>query len=214
MNPNHAVWAIRSGLRLTALSLVLMLAGCTILETQPPARVIEPQIALPEARAIEPALGTVRVLRPTTDQTRDSRRMLVRRADSTLQLLSNHLWLDSVPDLLRGLIVRSLEHSNAFTDAHTGGPSQWLLASEIRRFEAADLGTGSVTVEIDLQLRLLQQNSGEIVARHSLKTEARASSSDAADIVRAFEQALNQAMLDLTDWTVETVQSQTQTETE
>ena len=201
----------RSALWLLAGFSVLWLGACTILETQPPSRVIEPQIEFSQTRSsANGKAGSVRILRPSTDQTRDSRRILVRRADSSLQMLPQHLWLDKTPDMLRSLMLRSLQTAGTFADVHTGGPADWLLSTEIRRFEAVDTDNGAIRTEIELHLRLLNQHSGRIVVSHNVRAESASDSQDTADIIRAFEQSLAEAMAELADWAVEATQSETE----
>ena len=187
-------------LRLSLLTLVIVLAGCTIIEPQPPARVIEPQVNLPERVEHEQSYGSIRVLRPESDQTRDSRQILVRRDDSSLQALPQHLWLEKAPDLLRSVMLDTFRRSGPFDDAATGGSADWILSTSLRRFEAVDNGNGSYGVEIELFVRLIQQQTGRPLLSRSIQIERSSAGNQPDDWITAFEQALSQTLTELTDW--------------
>ena len=187
-------------LRLSLLTLLIVLAGCTILEPQPPARVIEPQVTLPERVEREQSYGSIRVLRPESDQTRDSRHILVRRNDSSLQALPQYLWLEKAPDLLRSVMLDSFRRSGPFDDAAAGGSADWILSTTLRRFEAVDNGNGSYGVEIELFVRLIQQQTGRPLLSRSIQIERSSASNQPDDWITAFEQALSQTLTELTDW--------------
>lgn len=187
-------------LRLSLLTLVIVLAGCTIIEPQPPGRVIEPQITLPERVKHEQSYGSIRVLRPESDQTRDSRQILVRRDDSSLQALPQHLWLEKAPDLLRSVMLDSFRRSGPFDDAATGGSADWILTTSLRRFEAVDYGDGSYGVEIELFVRLIQQQTGRPLLSRFIQIERSSAGNQPNDWITSFEQALSQTLIELTDW--------------
>ena len=190
-------------LRLSLLTLVIVLAGCTIIEPQPPARVIEPQITLPERVEHEQSYGSIRVLRPESDQTRDSRQILVRRNDSSLQVLPRHLWLEKAPDLLRSVMLDSFRQSGPFDDAAVGGSADWILSTTLRRFEAVDFGDGSYGVEIELFLRLIQQQTGRPLLSRSIQIERASAGNQAEALINAFEQAIEAMLAELHRWLFE-----------
>ena len=187
-------------LPLILLTLMGFFAGCTIIEPQPPARVIEPQITLPTPVESEQSYGRIRVLRPEADQTRDSRQILVRRGDSSLQTLPQYLWLENAPDLLRSIMLDSFRQSGPFDDAAAAGPADWILSTTLRRFEAVDSGDGRYGVEIELFVRLIRQQTGQPVLSRSIQIERASSSNQPDDWITSFEQALSQMLMELSDW--------------
>ncbi|MEM1081018.1 MAG: ABC-type transport auxiliary lipoprotein family protein [Pseudomonadota bacterium] len=179
------------------------IASCSIIEPRPPSRVIEPQIDLPEPIERSADYGSIIVLRPESDQTRDGRQILVRRNDSSLQVLPQYLWIEKVPDMLRSIMLDSFRYAGPFNDAAPGGPADWILHSTLRRFEAVDLGNGNVDVDIQLYLRLIEQRSGRPTLSRTLRVERASTGRDPGDLITAFELAMEDLLVELNNWLVE-----------
>ena len=180
--------------------LALILGACSIITPKPPSRVIDPQVEAATTIEVNPQYGTLRILRPKTDQTRDSRQILVRRADSSLQVLPRHLWLEKTPDMLRTIMLNHFHQSGPFIDAHVGGPADWLLDTRIRSFEAVDLADGRVEVNIELFARLIEQRSGQVKNSRTLTVSIPSQSSEPEQIILAFERGLSEWTAQLADW--------------
>lgn len=177
-------------------------SGCRLLEPAPPARVVEPQVEWPAPIASQAQHGTLRVMRPEADLTRDARQILVRRDDASLQRIPRYLWLEKSPDLLRSLVLDSVRRAGPFDDAAASGPADWVLSTTLRRFEGVD-SDGRYGVQIQLFARLIDQPSGSTVASRLFEIEQPSRDNTPASFIAAFEQALSSLMLDLSNWLAE-----------
>lgn len=186
---------------LMTLALAGLLNGCALIPERMPVTLLEPQPAAPETGSRSPAAWALQITRPTADQLRDSRQVLVRRGDSTLQVFARARWIDNVPELFRTLVVRYLADGDWIADVHaTGVPSDRMLAMDVRHFEVVDESSSAPRVEVSISARLLDGRSGELIEARAFKARAELDRVDSAQIAGGFERALDRILPELADW--------------
>jgi len=190
------------GVMLLALPLI---AGCMLTRNPAPLSILAPSVKT-EARAAEQAVNwSLQVQRPVADAMRDSDRVLVRRAQSRLQVYAGAAWLDSVPEMLQALMIQSFSDTGSFTGVSRAGGmrTRFSLASELRHFEVVDDGGPDLTVEIALQASLIHQRTARPVASQTFAQQRRIDGKGLDAVVAGFEQALDSLMEELIDWVFE-----------
>lgn len=186
---------------LMMIALAGMSSGCALIPDRAPVTLLEPMPAAPEPSDQPPASWSLQIARPVADQLRDSRQVLVRRGDSTLQVYSQARWIDNVPELLRTLVVRHLADGGRVSDVHaTGVPSDLMLAMDIRHFEVVDDSDDTRRVEVAISARLLDGRSGALIEARSFRARADLDRVDSPGIVGGFERALDRILPELADW--------------
>ncbi len=139
------------------------------------------------------------VAEPTALQLLDSDRVVVRRADGTLAALAHAQWSDRLPRLVQSRIVQAFENAGAVGQVGPFGggiAADVTLEVEIRVFEV-DVGAGRGKIE--LAARLVSSTSGKILNARIFTAEA-AGANEGPAAVSALDQALAQALGDLTRW--------------
>ena len=139
------------------------------------------------------------VAEPTALQPLDSDHILVRRADGSLATLVHAQWSDRLPSLVQSRILQAFENGGAVGRVGPAGgtvSADTTLEVEIRSFEV-DVGAGRGKVE--LAGRLVSSGSGKIVAARIFAADAPGASEGPA-AAASLDQALNQALGDLTRW--------------
>lgn len=191
--------------RLTCAALVVaLLAGCALGRPGPAVKVIAPEVDSPaSAGAGIPA--AVAVVRPQTDRTRDSDRILVRKGH-ILMPYAGAVWLDRMPDMVQALLVESLDGSGGYAAVGRHGDlrADYRLITEIRRFEALDVGGAGLTVHLEMQTGLVAQVDREIIDSRRFSQRVPVSGKSLDALVAGFEQAMTGMFAEVNDWALET----------
>ncbi len=188
---------------MAALFLLLpLLGGCMLGRSSAPLSILAPELHTEARPANQRVPWSLQVQRPVTDAMRDSDRVLVRLSQSRLQTYAGAAWLDSAPEMLQALMIRSFSDAGTFDGVSRAGGmrTRYSLASELRHFEAVDDGSGTLTVEITLQANLIHQRSARAVASRSFVQRQRIEGSGLDNLVAGFEKSLHGLMTELTDW--------------
>lgn len=190
---------------LPALAMMAAMAACALTRPPSPISILAPHIhveASPDWPEVE---WPLQIQRPTTDQMRDSDRLLVRYAASRLQVYGGVAWLDRMPDMLQSIMIRAFGDAGRFEGIGRAGDfrARYLLATEVRHFEAVDDGGPDLHVDIAVHANLIHHRTARTVAaqtfRHQITSDGRALD----PLVDAFETALAELVDDLIGWTLE-----------
>lgn len=190
------------------LVLPLLLAGCMLTGQPSPINILAPAVELPRVERAEGVEWSLQIQRPVADAMRDSDRLLVRRAPSRLQVYSGAAWLDSVPEMLQSLLVKSFADTESFGGVGRSGGmrTRYSLATEVRHFEAVD-EDGRIRVDIAIQANLIHQRSARPVASRTFRHGGPVSGSGVDPILAGFESALQSLMAELVEWVLAEGQS-------
>lgn len=187
--------------RLLLLALPLVLSGCMLTGQPSPISILAPAVELTRSEREDPVEWSVQVQRPIADAMRDSDRLLVRRAPSRLQVYPGAAWLDSVPEMLQSMLVKSFADTESFSGVgRTGGMrTRYSLATEVRHFEAVD-EDGRIAIDIAIQANLIHQRTARSVASRTFRQGGPVSGSGVDPMLEGFESALQALMAELVDW--------------
>jgi cholesterol transport system auxiliary component len=193
-------------LRLAGLAGAAMFLSACMLGGQPaPVTIMAPDVTVSAPIEAEAVDWSLQVQRPVADQMRDSERLLVRRTPSRLQVYPGAAWLDSVPEMLQSMMIRTLTDSGRFDGIGRGGGlrARYRLVTEIRAFEAVDDGSANLGVELVVQSSLVHQRSSRQVANHTFRHFASSRGKDIGPLIETWEGVLNEFLLDLAAWVLE-----------
>ena len=199
-------------LQLIALSLVAGLAnGCTGLATLK--TVTEPTDLYDlTPKSTYPAdlpsiTAQVVVEEPTAASSVNTDRIAVKPTPFQVQYFPNARWVDRAPLLVQTLLLESLENTGkvgAVGRQAIGLSSDYTLVTELREFQAlrGATETAPLTVLVQLNIKIVREPRGLIVASQSFANDVVAPSTDMADVVRAFDDALGKTMGRAVDWAI------------
>lgn len=187
------------------LAAALVLAGCQVLPTEPPALIYD----LQGPAAVQPDAGqplplTVVVTAPSAIAAIDSDRIAIRTSPHELRFYADARWSDSAPRLLQTLLQSALADSGRFTAVvrDSGAPGAVVLAGDLRSFEAQARGAETHAV-VRLDLRLASSAERRILTTRSFTGEARAATDTPVDVAAAFQQVLETMLPAIAQWTAD-----------
>ncbi|MEM6712100.1 MAG: ABC-type transport auxiliary lipoprotein family protein [Pseudomonadota bacterium] len=171
----------------------IMLGGCSILALESAPQVYD--LRAPQTIDVGGASTSRQLLvaEPTSVRFYATDRIVVRDSAATLAYFPGALWSDVLPDLFQARFAEALERTGKVRAV--GRPGQGLLIDvrlvpEIRAFEVEIGGEGRATAVIDIDLKLMNDANGRIIAGQSFRVRQPARDDSAA----AGAQALNAAL--------------------
>jgi cholesterol transport system auxiliary component len=195
---------------LAAASCIVPLAGCSVLPSPTAAQIyrISPSVDdPPNGRTLHKRLV---VDIPTASESLDTDRIALIRERTRFDYYANSLWTDRVPLLLQGLLLEAFENDGTIAevarDANTLTPD-YLLATEIREFEARYAGSGEQPPSVAVAWSLsLVKMPGRQMANRMLVTESAPASRNSIDsVVEAFDVAVGKGLERSVVWTIRTM---------
>lgn len=180
--------------------------ACSILPESEPVQLLDPRLPS-SSRDVqtESVAWTLNVTRPESDPTRDSTRVLVRTGQGRLQVHPTARWVSAAPELLRSLLVRHMRDVNILTHVSAGAAGMdRTLALDLRRFELAEAGENGLQSEIQVEARLFDSRSAELLGSKLFESRQPVEAADTDAIVQGFETALGEIIPALADWLTET----------
>lgn len=185
-------------------SLSLALTGCMLARQSSPITVLAPQVAV-TASPDWPVVGwSLQIDRPRADAMRDSARVLVRPAPSQLQVYRGAAWHEPVPDMLQSVLLQAFEDSGKIAAVSRTGSvrSRFRLMTEIRHFEAVERDGARLDAEIELQIKLVLQRNGLILANHTFVQRQPTAGTEIIGLTQAFERSLSALTGEIIAWTL------------
>lgn len=190
---------------LPALAMIAAMAACALTRPASPISILAPHIHVetnPDWPEVE---WPLQIQRPTADQMRDSDRLLVRRSASRLQVYGGVAWLDQMPDMLQSIMIRAFGDAERFEGVGRAGDfrARYLLATEVRHFEAVDDGGPDLRIDLVVRANLIHHRTARTVAAQTFHHQATSDGRDLDPLVDAFETAMAELVSDLIGWTLE-----------
>lgn len=144
---------------------------------------------------------------PTAASSVNTDRIAVKPNAFQVQYFPGARWVDRAPLMVQTRLVESFENTDKVTSVGReaiGLTSDFTLVSELREFQAEETGAdeGRLHVRVQLNIKIVKEPQGLIIASQSFSREARVASSEMISIVAAFDEALGEAMRDAVEWTV------------
>lgn len=199
-------------LRPLALSLaVALVSGCTGLATlktvTEPADLYDltPKSTYP---ADLPSISAqVVVEEPTAASSVNTDRIAVKPTPFQVQYFPNARWVDRAPLLVQTLLLESLENTDkvgAVGRQAIGLSSDYTLVTDLREFQGirGATDTSPMTVLVQLNMKIVREPRGLIVASQSFASEVVATSTEMGDVVLAFDEALGKTMGRSVEWAI------------
>lgn len=198
--------------RLAMLALMagaVLLAGCSgfnsnsalaqiyLLQPEPPASVV----------ATAGGVGTLVVLKPVVAPGLANERIALTHADGRLDYYQASRWPAELPEVLQTLAIDALRARGRFASVQgdaTPSVAGYALQIEVRHFEAqypgADTGSGTLpAVQVTLVGTLISRADRTVLASSTTEGSAPAAANRMGAVVRAFDQALGQALQQLVE---------------
>lgn len=196
--------------RLAPLAAALLLAGCSGLATLSQVTAPRDLYDLTPKSTFDGGLPRVSaqlvVEEPTAAGGLNTDRIAVKPNAFLVQYFPDARWVDRAPLLVQTLLVESFENTGRVTSVGRqaiGLTSDYTLLTDLREFQAR-LGRGEddLVAQVQLNMKIVREPLGLIIASESFGGEAQARSGSMLDVVEAFDEALGKAMQDAVEWTV------------
>ncbi len=163
--------------------------------------------ALPQAgRMLQRSLS---IEPPTTSGALSVDRILIRPNALQSLYLPGVRWSDEMPLMYQTVMLRAFEDTGALAYVGRrplGGSGDFALLSEITDFQAELSADGeSVSTRIRLVARMVRETDARVLARRSFQSVVPAVSSEALDVVQAFNLASDAVLDDLVRWGLDVI---------
>ena len=197
--------------RLAPLAAILLLAGCTGLATLSDVTAPRDLYDLTPKSSFESGLPSVSaqlvVEEPTAAGGLNTDRIAVKPNPYEVQYFADSRWVDRAPLLVQTLLVESFENTGRVTSVGRqaiGLTSDYTVLTDLREFQArlGPRGADDLVAQVQLNMKIVKEPLGLIIASESFGAEARADSAAMLDVVEAFDEALGRSMKGAVEWAV------------
>lgn len=144
---------------------------------------------------------------PTAASSVNTDRIAVKPNPYQVQYFPKARWIDRAPLMVQTILVESFENTGkvaAVGRQAIGLSADFTLVTDLREFQAT-VGEGEnapITVIVHLNMKIVQEPLGLIVASKSFQRQVPAVSSEMISVVIAFDKALGKTMGQAVEWTV------------
>tara|TARA_R110000796_G_scaffold63377_2_gene146538 strand:- start:4754 stop:5380 length:627 start_codon:yes stop_codon:yes gene_type:complete len=186
----------------------IALSACTILPETEPLTVF--QLAPPQMQPLAAAqsLPSLRINTPQAGFALSSPRMLVNPSGDQVSTYKGARWTDPVPALLREHLAKAFTQqvsaTGITTDEHALH-SDVHLGSDLRQFQVRYNGSAPSAV-IELNARLINPNSRDVIAAQHFLVEQRLDNPQVAGVVDGFKLAADELAEQMIRWTTDSLQ--------
>jgi cholesterol transport system auxiliary component len=187
-----------------------LLSACSILPEGRPVDIyrLPSSLAAPDHDAARSAaLGSVRVLRPSTGNLLSGRRIMVVPDDLRVSVYADAAWADTVPALMRERLADALRADNRFdaisTDEHSLRAA-FEIDTDLRAFQS-EYRSVMPDALVRIDAHLVDAGSRRIVASRSFDARVRADDAQLAAVVTALGKAADDVAMALAAWAADTV---------
>ena len=144
---------------------------------------------------------------PTAASSVNTDRVAVKPNAYQVEYFPEARWVDRAPLMVQTRLVESFENTGRVGSVGRqaiGLSSDFTVVSELREFQAfvGEGEDGPLGVLVQLNVKIVRQPQGLILASQSFGREVESDSDEILDVVAAFDEALGQTMKDAVEWTV------------
>ena len=177
--------------------LCLSLLGCALGASRPPTTydLVAPRSF---AGAAKPAPYQLLVYEPSAASSLDSSRLMVRPKADQVSYYKGIAWSDRLPRLVQTRMIETFQNSGA-VKAVSPSSGQYALSTELRAFNI-DVTSGRAAAEIDMFAKLINTNTGRVIATKGFSARVVARSDSPGDAIAALNQAFTEVLQDTTTW--------------
>lgn len=156
---------------------------------------------LPEVR------GQLVVEEPIAASQVNTDRIAIKPHPFQVEYFPESRWTDRAPLLVQRLLVESFENTGkvgSVSAQRISLASDYILLTDLREFqaEAAPAPGAPLSVNVQLNLKIVEERLGLIIASESFNHTADVATDAVIDVVLAFDEALGKALRDSVEWTV------------
>ena len=192
--------------------LAVLLSGCVsmLAGRQSTLHVFAPQRHVTPDGAWPVVDWDLAITKPSATRLIDSTRILVRSTPNQLMLFHGTVWAQPPTELIEDSILQSFEdsgHIKGVARAGTGIGADFQLLMDIRRFEADYTDSLKPEVRADLEVKLLDNRTQNIVAARNFSMTAAVDGRTSEAICLAFGRVLDQMNHAVVGWTLITGQT-------
>lgn len=140
----------------------------------------------------------------------DTDRIAIKPGPYLVEYFPQSRWANRAPLLVQRLLVESFENTKKVSSVSAqriGLASDFLLFTDLREFQAATTPAEGdpVLVNVQLNLKVVEERAGLIIASANFSAELAAAGEDPASVVAAFDEALGAVLKDSVEWAVRTI---------
>jgi cholesterol transport system auxiliary component len=135
--------------------------------------------------------------RPRAPVSLDTERIAVAGPQTRFDYYAGVRWAEPAPLMLQSLLVQALAADGRFTTVvavPSRVPSEYVLEVELRRFEAANEGSGAPVVHVGMQVTLLDGRKGGRLASFPAEANVPAAADSREAVMAAFDEATRQVI--------------------
>lgn len=198
--------------------ILVLLSGCTGLSTLTSAAAPTDLYLLTPKSTFDPNLPRLRqqivVTEPNATAAVNNDRITVQPTALEVRFLPGARWVDRAPLIVQTLLIESYENSgkvDAVGRSAIGLRADYLVVTDVREFQArvtdSDTPAAPLEAHVNLNMKIVDAVSDQIIASRSFERYQRAESDNAFDIVAAFDVALGRVMKESVEWSVRRMHS-------
>lgn len=147
--------------------------------------------AVPLEKAVQPRQAVISIGEPTAPSILATNRIAIRRSGGDYVYLAGAQWSDVLTQMVQRRLMESFETAHLFRAiATTGTASDYILASDIRRFE---IDSDSSKAVVEIAVRLVAARTGKTLKGTIVTGSAPSPTTGAAGITAALDAAFGQA---------------------
>lgn len=191
--------------RTSAIVVMVLLAGCSILGSKTSATIYAPEPRV----ASDPSWPSVKwqlaLAHPDAARMVDTLRIAVRPTPGELQVYKGASWAKTPSEQIEDTVLRALEDSQkipAVARQGSGIAADYTLLTEVRRYEADYAGNPVPAATIEVNAKLLRATDQDIVGSQTFLQAIPATGADTAAVAQAFGTALGAISHDIAGWTL------------
>ncbi|MBK0398272.1 membrane integrity-associated transporter subunit PqiC [Limibaculum sp. M0105] len=197
--------------RFGALGAALLLSGCTGLATLNAVTTPKDLYELTPKSSYDPGLPQLNaqlvIEEPTAAAGLNTDRIAVKPNPFAVQYFPKSGWVDRAPLMVQTLLVESFENTGKVRSVGRqaiGLSADYTLLTDLREFQARLVPNGGsdILVQVQLNMKIVEEPRGVIIASESFGFETPAASGEMLDVVAAFDEALGKTMRSAVDWAV------------
>jgi cholesterol transport system auxiliary component len=185
-----------------AMVLALSLAGCSVLGlgSKEPSPAFDLSAPPPAAR-VGGIRGQLVIPEPTAMSVLDTERIVVRPEPGQVATLGGAQWSDRLPKLLQTRVLQAFENSGRLRAVGRPGEGitgDYQLLIDVRAFQLTVVP--SPAGEVELAVKILNNQSGRIVAGRVFRASSPAAGTDGPQAVAAIDAAFQDVTAQLVRW--------------
>ena len=194
------------------LFLIVLLSGCVSMLAghQSTLTVYAPQVSSAPDSSWPVVNWDLSITKPSSTRMIDSSRILVRPTPNQLMFFHGIVWAQPAPELIEESVLHAFEDSariKGVARSGTGISADYQLLMDIRRFEAVYVNANQPEVAVDLEVKLLDNQSQNIVGSRHLLLTSPITGKQSEAICTAFALVFEQLNRAVVSWTLTTGQN-------